>query len=112
MIFRKSLLTGLCVASLGVMALPSAADADVGIYLTVPPPPVRVERVPAPRPGYIWAPGYWDVRYHRHYWRSGHWERERRGYYYREPSWVQRENRWELQRGRWDRRDDDHDGVR
>jgi len=72
---------------------------------------VRVERVPAPRPGYVWAPGYWDVRYSRHYWRAGHWERERRGYYYHEPRWVQHDNRWELQRGRWDHRDDDHDGV-
>lgn len=108
---RKSLVAALCVASFGAMALPMTASADVGVYLTVPPPPVRVERVPPPRAGYIWAPGYWDVRGHHHVWRSGHWERERHGYAYSPPNWVEHEGRWELQRGRWDRRDNDHDGV-
>jgi hypothetical protein len=110
--FRKALLSGLCVTALGAMALPITASADVGIYLAVPPPPVRVEHVPPPRSGYIWAPGYWDVRGNHHVWHTGHWERERHGYYYAQPRWEQHDNRWELHRGHWERGDDDHDGVR
>jgi hypothetical protein len=87
------------------------ANAGVGIYLNVAPPESRYEAVPAPRRGYLWAPGYWDARYNRHVWQRGHWERERRGYHYNQPTWAQREDRWELQRGRWSRGDRDGDGV-
>ena len=55
----------------------------------MPPPPPRVEVVPAPRTGYVWVPGYWDAREHRHVWARGHWVRERAGYRYIEPRWAQ-----------------------
>ncbi|WP_296444276.1 YXWGXW repeat-containing protein [Rhodoferax sp. UBA5149] len=109
--FRKSLLAVLCVASLGVISVPITASAATGIYFNIEPPPPRQEVVPAPRRGYVWAPGYWDARGQRHVWRAGHWERQRRGYHYIAPTWTQRDNRWELQRGRWNRGDRDGDGV-
>ena len=109
--FRKSLLCVLCVASLGAISLPMAASAQVGIYFNSGPPPNREEAVPAPRRGYVWAPGYWNANGNRHVWQRGHWERERRGYYYAQPAWTQRDNRWQLERGRWNRGDRDRDGV-
>ena len=72
------------------------------------PPPVRYEAVPAPRRGYVWAPGYWEPRGHRHVWRAGHWVQNRPGYVYRQPAWVQHGNRWDYRASRWDR---DGDGV-
>ena len=55
-----------------------------------PPPPV-VER-PAPRRGYVWAPGYHDWRDDRYVWVPGRYETERVGYEWQPP-------RWELQGG-------------
>ena len=87
--FRKTLLVALCAASLGGLAAPMTASAEVRIYLNTAPPPLRYEAVPAPRAGYLWAPGYWNARNNRHYWQAGHWERERRGYHYNQPTWTQ-----------------------
>lgn len=108
--FRKSLVAVLCVASVGAVALPLAASADTRIYLNTAPPELRHEVVPAPRKGYVWIPGYWNVRNDRHAWQAGHWERHRAGYHYVEPVWTQ-QNRWALERGRWNRGDRDGDGV-
>jgi hypothetical protein len=105
--FRKSMLVALCAATMGAVSLPITSSA-ADIYFGVAPPAPRVEVTPAPRSGYLWVPGYWDVSGHRHVWRKGHWERERHGYRYVEPRWSQNGDRWHLQRGRWDR---DHDGV-
>jgi hypothetical protein len=106
---RKSLLVALCAASLGGIAVPMTASAAV--YLSIAPPELRHEVVPAPRRGYVWAPGYWNVRNNRHVWQRGHWERQRAGYHYVQPSWTQRDNRWEFSRGRWNKGDRDGDGV-
>ena len=77
--FRKSLLAGLCAASLLGIAVPMTASAEVEIYFSAAPPAVRYEAVPAPRRGYLWAPGYWNGKNNRHVWQGGHWERERAG---------------------------------
>src|ERR1700694_4761233 len=66
---RKSVLVGLCLASLGGISLPTTASAEVGIYLNVAPPPVRYEAVPAPRRGYLWSPGYWNASHDHHVWK-------------------------------------------
>jgi len=106
-------LGGLCAATLGGVAAPNIASAAVDVYFNVAPPPARYEATPSPRRGYVWVPGYWDLRGQRHYWRAGHWERERRGYNYSAPVWEQRGERWHLNRGGWNRgmRDRDGDGV-
>ena len=108
---RKTLVTAICVGSLAGISVPLAAHAEVGVYFNVAPPAPRYEAVPAPRVGYVWAPGYWDLRGNRHVWRPGHWERHRKGYYFDAPAWVQNGDRWELHRGRWNRGDRDNDGV-
>lgn len=107
--FRNPLLTAACAATMGLASLPLTGSAAT-VYFDVAPPAPRVEVTPAPRAGFQWVPGYWDVRGHRHAWVNGHWERERHGYRYHEPRWVQRDDRWYLERGRW-ARDRDHDGT-
>ena len=109
--FRKSLVVALCMASLGGISVPMAANADVGVYFNIAPPLVRYEAVPAPRPGYLWAPGYWNAKHDRHVWQAGHWERDRKGYYYAQPTWTQHDNRWQLEHGGWNKGDRDRDGV-
>jgi YXWGXW repeat-containing protein len=82
---------------------PVPAYSAVDIDLNFGPPPVRVERVPPPRAGYIWAPGYWDYSGRHHVWRAGHWERARHGQRWHAGGWAQRDGRWHLDRGRWER---------
>ena len=108
--FRKSLLVALCAASLGGVAVPMTASADVGVYFNVAPPPARYEAVPEARHGYVWSSGYWNSKNEKHVWQAGHWERERAGYHFTQPTWTQR-NAWQLERGRWNKGDRDHDGV-
>lgn len=96
-----------CAAGFSASALARPTDVDI----RVGPPAPRVEVVPAPRRGYVWAPGYWNWRGHRHYWVGGNWVRARRGYVYNQPTWVQEGDRWRFNRGAWARGDRDHDGV-
>lgn len=119
MLKRKLLLGALVASTLGF--IPLQASADVGIYLDTAPPAPRYEVVPAPRHGYVWAPGFWDWRHGHHVWVRGHWIREHRGMYWHPDRWEQRDGRWVLERGGWHRerwerermarRDRDHDGV-
>jgi|KBSSwiStaDraftv2_1062776.scaffolds.fasta_scaffold04972_7 hypothetical protein len=109
--FRKSLIAVLCAASLGTIAVPMAATADVGIYFNSAPPAARYEAIPAPRNGYVWSSGYWNANGNRHVWKAGHWERQRTGYHWAQPTWTQRDTRWQLERGRWNKGDRDGDGV-
>ena len=106
---KKALLATVMAASLGAVAVPQASAADV--FVRVAPPAPRVEVVPEPRRGYVWVPGYWDYRGHRHVWVAGTWVRERRGYAYVGPRWVEHNGGWRMERGRWNRGDRDHDGV-
>ncbi|WP_233238238.1 YXWGXW repeat-containing protein [Bordetella sp. LUAb4] len=96
------------IVSLGAMTVPAVAHADVSINIGVAPPPPRVEVVPAPRAGYIWAPGHWEWRRDHHVWIGGSWLRARPGYAYRAPQWRQDHGRWVYAASRWDR---DGDGV-
>ena len=108
--FRKPVLALLVAASLGGITHASLALADVDVFFGIAPPAARHEAVPAPRAGYVWAPGYWDAQNNKHTWRKGHWEAERSGHHYVEPRWVER-NGWALERGRWNPNDRDGDGV-
>jgi len=106
---RKSTLAGICAASLGAICVPLGASAAT-IYLAIPPPEARHEVVPAPRPGYVWSAGYWNVVGNRHVWQKGHWERERHGYHYTQSTWNEHRG-WQLEQGRWNKGDRDGDGV-
>ena len=112
MTFRKNLAAATCAAAIAAMYLPLAANAEVGIFLNIAPPPSRHEVVPAPREGYVWSSGYWNAKHEKHVWQAGHWERERNGYHFTQPTWTaHNDNRWELQRGAWNKNDRDGDGV-
>ncbi len=117
---RKWILGAIVASSLGAVALPSVA----AIYIDVAPPDPRVEVVPVPRAGYVWAPGYWGYRNGHHVWLKGHWERERQGRYWHPGHWVEREGRWAFVEPGWRgerfaygygrgyaMRDSDRDGV-
>ena len=99
---RKALLLGLMMA-LGVVGAPTIASAGVGIEIEVAPPPIRVERVPEPRVGYVWAPGYWEWREHAHVRVPGRYIRERHGYHWVPDRWEQRGPRWHHEHGHWER---------
>ena len=109
-------LLGLGAGGLALLAMAGVAQAQAVVhgapsYVAVQygaPPPLRAERMPVPRRGYVWVPGYWQPRGHRHVWVAGHWMRARSGYVYRQPAWVQRGNQWHWNAGRWDR---DGDGI-
>jgi hypothetical protein len=60
----------------------------------VGPPPAPIERFPPPRPGFVWSPGYPELRDGRSVWVSGHSEAERPGFFWQGP-------RWELQGGEY-----------
>ena len=115
---KLAALAALSAASVGFSA--PVFSAPVSVDIRIAPPAPRYEIVPVPRPGYAWAPGYWDYRHNRYYWVAGSWVTERPGYYYNSPTWVQQGDRWVLTRGTWERgyrdrnaawRDRDHDGI-
>ena len=103
MFIRKAVL---CASfALGTIALPATAQVSAGFYVDLAPPPARVEVVPAPRAGYIWAPGYWrwDEPRREHIWVEGRFIEARPGYRWRSHAWVPRENRYYFEEGRWER---------
>ena len=105
--FTRKLIVSALVAS-GFIGMAPTALADVDVYLNFAPPPPQVEVVPAPRAGYIWAPGHYVYRDGRHVWIAGSFIPERPGYVYYAPRWVERSGRWYYQPPRWDR---DGDGI-
>lgn len=107
---KRMALTILAVA--GTLAVTTAttasltpAAAQVTITFGSPPPP-RYEIVPAPRVGYIWAPGQWRWVDSRYVWHAGAWYRERPGYRYVPARWdhrfVEGREQWHYYGSRWD----------
>lgn len=94
------------------MAPLTPAAAQVSITFGAPPPPMRYEVVPAPRAGYVWAPGHWRLVNDQYVWQGGQWYQSRPGYNYVPDSWVRYSDngrdRWRYQPSRWDR---DGDGI-
>lgn len=107
---RKLVLGSVVAAIIAGASLPSLARTHIDFHVNVAPPPPRYEAVPAPRVGYVWAPGYWDWRHNRHYWVAGHYTRHRPGHYYAPVRWVHRDGRYYYSRAAW-RNDRDGDGV-
>src|SRR5262245_47160053 len=100
MLSRRSLLGGL-LAVFAAAIVSSEAETRPSIQPNRGPPPPRFERTPAPRPGYVWGPGYWAWRPRRrnYVWRRGHWERDRPGFRYETPGWVSRSGNWVFEGG-------------
>jgi hypothetical protein len=105
---KKVLLATLIATSFGAVPLASYART---VIVTEAPPEPRHEAMPAPRRGYIWAPGHWEWRHNRHTWVAGHWLRARRGQHWEAERWAQHDGRWVMEPGRWARGDRDGDGV-
>ena len=109
--FEKKVLVAalIAVGTLGAVATaPVSHAANFEIYVNTAPPPPRYEPMPAPRHGYVWAPGHWQWSNYGYVWAPGHWEYARPGYAYRAPAWVEHNGRWHYQPSRWDR---DGDGI-
>ncbi|UGQ48295.1 hypothetical protein [Massilia endophytica] len=107
---KKLLIAAMIAGSMGSIAVPMTASADVIVVRTAPPAP-RHESIPPARRGYVWTPGYWNWNGHRYVWVKGKYVRARAGYNWSEPVWMERDGRWEFQRGEWRRGDRDHDGI-
>lgn len=131
---KRTLYTALAAAVISAPALiapatfsPAAAQVDLNVMIGTPPPPPRYEVVPAPRAGYVWAPGHWRWDGRQHVWNNGVWVQERAGYRFVPDRWERYvdngHERWRYVASRWDRngdgipdryqahRDSDHDGV-
>ncbi|MBQ5947088.1 YXWGXW repeat-containing protein [Massilia sp. ST3] len=103
--------------------LPSLAQTHFEVVIGSAPPAPVYERIPGPRHGHVWAPGYWEWRGHRHAWVPGHYIAARPGYAYAPPVWRQGRGGWYLEPARWSPygqgyqpvyaggRDRDRDGV-
>src|SRR5208282_5026891 len=69
--FLPSLLLALVVLSLS-----TASFAQIGVAITIGPPPIPIYEQPlCPGDGYLWVPGYWayDYDYNDYYWVPGTW---------------------------------------
>lgn len=98
---RAALLcTGLAI---GAALTPTVASARTYVEVTVAPPPPREEVVPAPRHGYVWAPGYWSWRHHDHVWVAGHWIHHRSGHHWVAEHWEEHNGKWRFMAGHWER---------
>lgn len=91
----------------------SMAASNVNVFIGTAPPPPLVERIPAPRAGYVWAPGHWEWNGRRHTWASGYWVVARPGYAYQAPAWYQGNGGWYMRPAAWTPYgpDRDRDGV-
>ncbi len=91
----------------GALVMPAFAQVEFNIGIEVAPPPARVVVLPAPRPSFIWAPGFWAWEGGSHVWVEGHWIEARPGYYWVperwEDHWEERGPHWHFAPGRWER---------
>lgn len=107
------------VALAPALVTPAAAQVEFNLSFGATPPPAPMyEVVPAPRPGYVWAPGAWHWENGRHVWSRGHWEVMRTGYRFVPDRWektyVSGREQWQFHPSRWERGpngDRDHDGI-
>lgn len=102
--FKSILGVGLLAISAGFMAPLSQAQAQVVVGVQVAPPAPRYERLPPPRGGFVWAPGYWRWNGYRHVWVGGRYIRVHPGYRYREPRWERGpRGDWRFREYGWER---------
>jgi WXXGXW repeat (2 copies) len=101
---KRRILASSVFAGALVLSTTALAATNFSLQVNVGPPAPIYEVVPAPRPGYLWAHGYWDYDHGRHVWRGGHWERERHGDRWTDGSWEEKNGRWYLSRGHWEGR--------
>lgn len=89
------------VSLAGSVLAPLAAQAGVNLDINIGPPAPRVIVAPPPRPGYVYAPGYWRWDGGAHVWVEGHWVAEHPGHHWVPDHWVQRGPNWHFVEGHW-----------
>lgn len=99
---KIALITSLVI--LAINAAPAMARVDLSVDIGVPPPAPQVEVVPAARPGFVWAPGYWSWDGGHHVWVAGHWMTERPGFVWVADRWEVRGERHHFEPGHWEHR--------
>jgi hypothetical protein len=70
----------------------------------IAPPAPRVFVAPAPRPGWIWSPGYWRWNGGAYVWVGGIWLAERPGFRFAPAAWERFPGGWRFVPGGWARR--------
>ncbi len=101
---KLAVLAGLGLAFGCAGGIPAAhAGTHVSIRIGVAPPPPRWERIPAPRAGFVWAPGYWRWSGATYIWVGGRWYPRRVGYRYVRPRWHRVRGGWRFNAGHWRR---------
>ncbi len=103
---RKFLTTAVIAFGTIITLATAHADPNISWGVTIssgmpPPPVVRYEPLPAPRPSHVWVQGYWNWNGSAHVWVPGHWIAQRRGHVYAQPQWIEGPQGWQLQRGGW-----------
>ena len=100
----KTLILGAALA-LGSWTVPALAVINLNFGIDIGPPAPQVEVIPAPRPGFVWAPGYWAWEGNRHVWVAGRWMQSRPGYYWVPERWEQhaeeRGHHWHFESAWW-----------
>lgn len=91
----------LAISAATFLPAPAMAQVELSVVIGNAPPPARFESAPPARPGYVWAPGYWNWEGQRHAWVAGHWEAQRVGQQFRHAEWLREQNGWRLDRGGW-----------
>jgi WXXGXW repeat (2 copies) len=95
----KTLWVTLC---LGAAAFSGSSVAFAGAAPEVAPPPSRDERAPAPRDGYVWAPGYWEWGGSAYTWVPGRFIYGHRGAHWVPDRWDQVGSQWQHANGHWE----------
>ncbi|MHA3735762.1 YXWGXW repeat-containing protein [Pseudomonas sp. Eth.TT006] len=98
--WRKSLL----LVPMTLAALASApVFAEQVVIVQQAPPPMRVEVMPGPRPGYVWDQGHWRWEGRGYVWLPGHWQPVRYGAHWKPGHWQARGPNWYWIEGHWAR---------
>jgi hypothetical protein len=99
----RVLLLGAWLTAGTLTLAPAVSLAAPVISIDIGPPPPRAEVVPPPRRGFVWAPGYWAWRGHRHVWVRGRWMHQRRGFHWMPAHWDRDGRHWHFVPGHWQR---------
>jgi WXXGXW repeat (2 copies) len=88
-----------------LLAISSGAFAQVGLMITIAPPPLPIYEQPiCPEEGYIWTPGFWayDSDVDDYYWVAGTWvPAPEIGFLWTPPYWAWGGDRFVFYEGYW-----------
>lgn len=94
----RDVAVSLAIACVGCTATASVHGGMTVVYSQPPQP--KVETM-APRPGYVWVRGHWDLVNGQWAWISGRYVRDRPGSRWQEGRWERRGEAWHWFEGEW-----------